>query len=65
MKNKAIRPGDVQTKPASGPTETRGLEELPSLLLTQVESQQTAQTQQVPEVQQGSEGGGASEPSSG
>lgn len=47
MKDKAVRPTDIKIKPQRGPTETRGLQDLPSILLSQVQAEQGTQTQHV------------------
>jgi hypothetical protein len=62
MKDKAHKPSDIQIKPASGPTETRGLQNLPSLLQGLAEAQQGGQAQQPTSAQQGG-AAGASESS--
>jgi hypothetical protein len=66
MKNKALRPSDIRIKPASGPTETRGLQNLPSLLQTLAEAQQSGHAPQpAPPPQGGTEGAGLARPAAG
>jgi hypothetical protein len=70
MKNKAHRPADIEIKPARGPTEVRGLQNLPGLLQTLADVQQGGQVQggqaqQPNAAQQGGGGSGASDSSGG